>query len=340
MWVPRSLRGGVELAPLPSMDVIEQVTYGDPSAGWVLMAASLATGTGGAYLGDEAVAELFGQERLPVIAGQGTRPGTRDAGGGRIPPHRIVELRVGDQARHAHPHAGRRAGHGRGAHLRAARGAGHADRQLGRAGAARHRQHRLSHRRRLRARGVHPRGDDRDAAARRRASTRSASSAWRSSATRPGRPGSAAASSTSSATKVRGGVGRTGTLAGSDAFHEQYAKAEGKYRAARAFVREVWGDVSASLDAATPLTVRQHTMIRARAGQHHLVVPRREPSSPTPPRARSRSGPAPCSACSATCTPARSTSPRRRRSSATPGVSSPAWPPGKKWLFLDLVDQA
>ena len=75
MWVPRSLRGGAELAPLPSMDVLEQVTYGDASAGWVLMATCLATGTGGAYLGDEAVAELFGKERLPVIAGQGRGPG-------------------------------------------------------------------------------------------------------------------------------------------------------------------------------------------------------------------------------------------------------------------------
>jgi len=62
--------------------------------------------------------------------------------------------------------------------------------------------------------------------------------------------------------KVQGGVGRTGTLASSDAFHEQYAKAEGKFRAARALVHEAWGDVSASLDAGAPLTVRQHTLIR------------------------------------------------------------------------------
>jgi len=40
------------------------------------MAASLAIGTGGAYLKDEAVKELFSGPRLPVIAGQGTRPGT------------------------------------------------------------------------------------------------------------------------------------------------------------------------------------------------------------------------------------------------------------------------
>lgn len=74
MWVPRAL-GGAELDPISSLQVIENVAYGDPSAGWVLMAASLAIGTGAAYLGDEAVAELFGGKRLPVIAGQGTAPG-------------------------------------------------------------------------------------------------------------------------------------------------------------------------------------------------------------------------------------------------------------------------
>jgi indole-3-acetate monooxygenase len=75
MWVPRSLRGGLELDPVASLEVIESVSYGDPSAGWVMMAASLAIGTGAAYLKDEAVKELFSGPRLPVIAGQGTRPG-------------------------------------------------------------------------------------------------------------------------------------------------------------------------------------------------------------------------------------------------------------------------
>ena len=75
MWTPRAVRGGLELDPITSLEVIENVSYGDPSAGWVLMAASLAIGTGAAYLKDEAVKELFGGTRLPVIAGQGTRPG-------------------------------------------------------------------------------------------------------------------------------------------------------------------------------------------------------------------------------------------------------------------------
>jgi indole-3-acetate monooxygenase len=85
MWVPRAL-GGSELDPLRSLEVIEELTYADPSTGWVVMAASLAIGTGGAYLGDAAVAQIFGGERFPVIAGQGTRPGTavEDDGGFRV----------------------------------------------------------------------------------------------------------------------------------------------------------------------------------------------------------------------------------------------------------------
>src|SRR5712691_601712 len=82
MWVPRTI-GGAELDPVSSLEVIEQLSYGDPSAGWVLMASALAIGTGAAYLGDAAVEALFAGERLPVIAGQGTRPGTaspRDGG--------------------------------------------------------------------------------------------------------------------------------------------------------------------------------------------------------------------------------------------------------------------
>ena len=49
MWVPKSVPGGAELDPVSSLQVIENLTYGDPSAGWVLMAAALAVGTGAAY---------------------------------------------------------------------------------------------------------------------------------------------------------------------------------------------------------------------------------------------------------------------------------------------------
>ncbi len=75
MWVPEVL-GGAELDPVRSLEVLENLSYGDASAGWVVMAACLSTGTGAAYLADDAVAELFRPgQRLPVIAGQGTRPG-------------------------------------------------------------------------------------------------------------------------------------------------------------------------------------------------------------------------------------------------------------------------
>ena len=68
MWVPRALRGGLELDPVTSLEVIENVSYGDPSAGWVLMAASLAIGTGAAYLKDEAVKERANASpNLPLL---------------------------------------------------------------------------------------------------------------------------------------------------------------------------------------------------------------------------------------------------------------------------------
>src|SRR3954468_14512581 len=59
MWVPQSV-GGSELMPLDSLKVIDELAYGDPSVAWVHMAASLAFGTGAAFLGDEAVSQLFG----------------------------------------------------------------------------------------------------------------------------------------------------------------------------------------------------------------------------------------------------------------------------------------
>jgi alkylation response protein AidB-like acyl-CoA dehydrogenase len=75
MWVPGAVPGGAELGPCDSLEVIANVSAGDPSAGWVLMAGALAIGTGAAYLEEAAVNELFGGGKLPIIAGQGTRPG-------------------------------------------------------------------------------------------------------------------------------------------------------------------------------------------------------------------------------------------------------------------------
>src|SRR5215467_11680564 len=68
MWVPQTVAEGSELDVLSSIGVIETISAGDPSAGWVLMAAALAIGTGAAYLDREAVDRLFAGDRLPVIA--------------------------------------------------------------------------------------------------------------------------------------------------------------------------------------------------------------------------------------------------------------------------------
>lgn len=87
MWVPKVL-GGAELDAVSSVQVIENLAYGDPSVGWVVMAAALSIGTAGAYLDDSAIEELFdpSEGKYPVIAGQGTRPGVAvpDDGGFRV----------------------------------------------------------------------------------------------------------------------------------------------------------------------------------------------------------------------------------------------------------------
>src|SRR4051794_24271826 len=85
MWVPAPL-GGVELDPVSSLEVVQTLTEADPSTGWVVMAASLATGTGGAYLGESAVAGVFYGPRFPLGGGRGTPPGRGGRAGGGEPP--------------------------------------------------------------------------------------------------------------------------------------------------------------------------------------------------------------------------------------------------------------
>ncbi|MDX3107310.1 acyl-CoA dehydrogenase family protein [Nonomuraea angiospora] len=57
-------------------------------------------------------------------------------------------------------------------------------------------------------------------------------------------------------------AGRTGQIADSDAFHTDFARAEAKFRAAAALVRETWDDVERTLDSGRTLDVRQETMVR------------------------------------------------------------------------------
>ena len=261
MWVPRSIRGGVELDTIGSLEVLERVSYGDPSAGWVLMAASLSIGTGAAFLGDAAVAELFGGDRLPVIAGQGTRPGTAQPvdGGYRLSGSWSFASGI-KHATHIHT-----LGLVEGTHeprifvvpvgkatlidnwdVMGLRATGSIDYRIDNVFVP--------------AAYSHP--------AAVKTSQRGGSlfniavmgfavlchSGWACGIGRRLLDELAA--------KARGGVGRTGGLATSEAFHEQYAKAEGTYRAARALIYETWRDVQATMDRGEMLDTRQHTMIR------------------------------------------------------------------------------
>ncbi|GAB3365349.1 acyl-CoA dehydrogenase family protein [Modestobacter lapidis] len=72
-FTPREL-GGAEMTPRQAMDVYRALSYADPSTGWVTMALSMVTGLAGAFFDKDTAAELFSTPRLG-IAGQGTRPG-------------------------------------------------------------------------------------------------------------------------------------------------------------------------------------------------------------------------------------------------------------------------
>ena len=102
----RRCSGGSELDPVRSLEVIETLSYGDPSVGWVRHGRVALDRDGRAPTsGTRPSRSCSADGRLPVIAGQGTRPGTAVPHGRRLLAERLVELRVGHQARDAHPHA-------------------------------------------------------------------------------------------------------------------------------------------------------------------------------------------------------------------------------------------
>src|SRR5687767_2433432 len=261
MWVPRTIPGGAELDVMSSLQVIEKVSYGDPSAGWVLMASALAIGTGAAYLGDAAVDALFAGRRLPVIAGQGTRPGTavpRDGGflltgswsfasGIKHSTHihtlgviegtgepRIFVLPVG------------RATLIDNWDVLGLRGTGSIDYRIDGAFVPEAYSHFAVTETPKRGGTLFTMGIIGFAAI--------CHSGWAC--------GIGRRLLDELMKKVHAGVGRSGTLANSESFLEQYAKAEATYRAARALVYDTWSDVTATLDRHEQLSVRQHTMMR------------------------------------------------------------------------------
>ncbi|MFF2652997.1 acyl-CoA dehydrogenase family protein [Streptomyces sp. NPDC058045] len=71
LMVPAEL-GGLEATPLQILDVIEKLSHADASLGWLVRALAAETATAAIYLSDEAVAEVFTDGTLPLVAGQST----------------------------------------------------------------------------------------------------------------------------------------------------------------------------------------------------------------------------------------------------------------------------
>jgi alkylation response protein AidB-like acyl-CoA dehydrogenase len=261
MWVPQSIKGGAELDVVSSLQVIENLAYGDPSTGWVLMAAALAIGTGAAYLKDEAVDELFGGPRLPVIAGQGTRPGKavpKDGGfllsgswsfasgikhGTHIHTLGIIEG-TGEPRIFVLPVE--KAKLIDNWDVLGLRATGSIDYTIDSAFVPEAYSHFATTETPLRGGGLYTIGIIGFAGM--------CHSGWACGIGRRALDELAA--------YVRSKGGRAGTLAESAGFLEQYAEAEGRYRAARALVYETWADIKETLARGDKLSVRQHTLMR------------------------------------------------------------------------------
>ncbi|HEY4409626.1 MAG TPA: acyl-CoA dehydrogenase family protein [Acidimicrobiia bacterium] len=69
LMVPAVL-GGAEADPVTALDVVAEISRLDGSVGWNLMAVVTSTALAGAFLGDDAVQEMFAVAGNPLCAGQ------------------------------------------------------------------------------------------------------------------------------------------------------------------------------------------------------------------------------------------------------------------------------
>ena len=261
MWVPLSIRGGAELDPVSSLELLENVSYGDPSVGWVLMAAALAIGTGAAFLEDSAVSELFGGTRLPVIVGQGTRPGKALPTGGGFLLSGSWSFASGiKHGTHIHTLAIiEPTGEPRifvlpvekvklieNWDVMGLRGTGSIDYTIDNVFVPEAYTHSALTETPKRGGALYTIGIIGFAMM--------CHSGWACGIGRRLLDELGAI--------VRSKIGRAGSTGDSDAFQEGYANAEARYRAARAFIYESWQDVAEALTRGEKLSVRQHSLIR------------------------------------------------------------------------------
>ncbi|MFB4269610.1 acyl-CoA dehydrogenase family protein [Nonomuraea sp. GTA35] len=260
IWVPVPL-GGAELSPGELLDVFEELTYADPSTGWVVMATTLENGTAGAYLGDDAVERVFKGPRMPLIAGQGTRPGVAvpENGGFRLTGQWSFASGM-YHAQYAHSAA---AVEGTGEvrifispmedvkmlgnwDVLGLRATGSIDYTIDGAFVPHSQSHDFSTTEPLRGGAIFRLGLLDQALI--------CHSGWALGIGRRLLDELARYAGARS--------GRPGQLAGSDAFHAGFARAEARFRAASALIRETWDDVERTLDGGGRLGVRQETMVR------------------------------------------------------------------------------
>ena len=83
--VPREL-GGPEVDPLLYLELVDELSYINPSAGWCSFINSTSTAWKGAFLPDAGVAQIFGRGRMPIASGSVIPRGlgTPTAGGWRV----------------------------------------------------------------------------------------------------------------------------------------------------------------------------------------------------------------------------------------------------------------
>ncbi|MEV4170247.1 acyl-CoA dehydrogenase family protein [Nonomuraea sp. NPDC049709] len=260
LWVPEAL-GGAESSPRELLAVFEQLSYADPSTGWVVMATNLENGTAGAYLGDEAVEQMFKGPRMPLIAGQGTRAGiaVRENGGFRLTgqwgfasgmyhsqyAHSLGAIEGTDEVRIfiTPVEDVKMLGNWDVLGLRAT---GSIDYSIDGAFVPEPYTHVFDLDEPLRGGAIYRLGLLDQALI--------CHTGWalgvgrrlldelaRYAAARTGRPGQ---------------------IADTNAFHADFARAEAKFRAAKALVRETWEDTERTLDSGGTLDVRQETMMR------------------------------------------------------------------------------